>query len=172
MEFSTQGEIKIHSPLPCPKQKERLRKLAVQCSQLHSVLPKRFQKIQEGKTQMCNHVKISRSSLAVWALLWMNMSKPGRWKGFSDRHSWKRSHCPQISCLRHWANPLTKQWVSREGRYGRNTGKKGSNSWLCKVWSGRSWEAGGEHKGGIGLRQNKKEATATRQKTDSIFLHC
>lgn len=43
------------------------------------------------------------------------------------------------------------------------------------VVQGLEWEelgGWGEHKGGIGLRQNKKEATATRQKTDSIFLHC
>lgn len=148
MEFSTQGEIKIHGPLPCPEQKEGLRKLAVQCSQPHSALPKRFQKIQEGKTQICNHVKIFRNSSVVWALLWMNMTKPGRWKGFSDRHSWKRSHCPQISCLRHWANALTKQWVSREGRYGRNTGKKAATPGCARFGVGGVGRLGGNTREG------------------------
>lgn len=44
MEFSTQGEIKIHRLHLCPKQKEGPKELTAKPNKFHSALPKIFQR--------------------------------------------------------------------------------------------------------------------------------
>lgn len=69
----------------------------------------------------------------------MNVTKPGRWPGFSDRHSWKRSHCPQASCPGHSVKShdevaggsACKPKEKQGGKLWEKCRSKGKSSWLC-----------------------------------------